>query len=125
MIQRKVFLLNIIKKLANCIAKSKFASKAIDDRADLSAFKGNLTAKNYVGIFLICFSYILGLPAIGLFGALSIYWNEPKLIIIGGPLLLVIAHLVFLAGMYLAGGKYLMVFFRWATRVTLEKLIEK
>jgi len=118
-------LLNIIKKLANCIAKSKFASKAIDDRADLSAFKGNLTAKNYVGIFLICFSYILGLPAIGLFGALSIYWNEPKLIIIGGPLLLVIAHLVFLAGMYLAGGKYLMVFFRWATRVTLEKLIEK
>jgi len=68
---------------------------------------------------------ILGLPAIGLFGALSIYWNEPKLIIIGGPLLFVLAHLVFLAGMYLAGGKYLMVFFRWATRVTLEKLIER
>lgn len=125
MIQRKVLLLNIIKKLANCIAKSKFASKAIDDRANLSAFKGNLTAKNYVGIFLICFSYILGFPAIGLFGALSIYWNEPKLIIIGGPLLFVIAQLVFLAGMYLAGGKYLMVFFRWATRVTLEKLIKK
>lgn len=35
MIHRKVLLLNIIKKLANCIAKSKFASKAIDDRADL------------------------------------------------------------------------------------------
>ena len=118
-------MLNIIKKLANCIAKSKFASKAIDDRADLSAFKGKPTAKNYVGIFLICFSYILGFPAIGLFGALSIYWKEPKLIIIGGPLLFVIAHLVFLAGMYLAGGKYLMVFFRWATRVTLEKLIKK
>jgi len=118
-------LLNIIKKLANCIAKSKFASKAIDDRADLSAFKENPTAKNFVGIFLMCFSYILGFPVIGLFGALSIYWNEPKLIIIGGPLLFVIAHLVFLAGMYLAGGKYLMVFFRWATRVTLEKLIEK
>ena len=125
MIHWKVLLLNIIKKLANCIAKSKFASKAIDDRADLSAFKGNPTAKNYVGIFLICFSYILGFPAIGLFGALSIYWNEPKLIIIGGPLLFVIAQLVFLAGMYLAGGKYLMVFFRWATRVTLEKLIER
>ena len=125
MIHRKVILLNIIKKLANCIAKSKFASKAIDDRADLREIKENPTAKNFVGIFLMCFSYILGLPAIGLFGALSIYWNEPTLIIIGGPILFVIAHLVFLAGMYLAGGKYLMVFFRWATRVTLEKLIEK
>ena len=125
MIHWKVFLLNIIKKFANCIAKSKFASKAIDDRADLREIKENPTAKNYVGIFLMCFSYVFGLPAIGLFGALSIYWNEPKLIIIGGPLLFVIAHLVFLAGMYLAGGKYLMVFFRWATRVTLEKLTEK
>jgi hypothetical protein len=37
--------------------------------------------------------------------------------------LFIIAHLVFLAGMYLAGGKYVMVFFRWATRVTLEKLM--
>jgi len=125
MIHWKVLLLNTIKKLANCIAKSKFASKAIDDRADLREIKENPTAKNYVGIFLMCFSYILGFPAIGLFGVLSIYWNEPKLILIGGPLLFVIAHLVFLAGMYLAGGKYLMVFFRWATRVTLEKLIEK
>ena len=125
MLWGKVLLLYIIKKLANWIAKSKFASKAIDDRADLREIKENPTAKNYVGIFLMCFSYVLALPAIGLFGALSIYWNEPKLIIIGGPLLVVIAHLVFLAGMYLAGGKYLMVFFRWATRVTLEKLIEK
>ena len=117
--------MTIVKGLANCIAKSKFASKAIDDRADLREIKENPTAKNYAGIFLMCFSYILEFLAIGLFGALSIYWNEPKLIIIGIPFLFVIAHLVFLTGMYLAGGKYLMVFFRWATRVTLEKLTEK
>jgi len=58
-------------------------------------------------------------------GALSIYWREPKLIMIGGPLLFIIAHLVFMAGMVLAGGKYLRVFFRWATRVALEKLVGK
>jgi hypothetical protein len=27
--------------------------------------------------------------------------------------------------MYLSGGKYIMVFFRWATRVTLEKSMRK
>lgn len=112
-------------KLANYIKKWKFARDAIDDHADLSEIKDIPTVKNYAGIFLMCFSYILGFPAIGLLGALSMYWREPKLIMIGGPLLFIIAHLVFLAGMILAGGKYLRVFFRWAIRVTLEKLIEK
>jgi hypothetical protein len=115
--------LNIIKKLANDIAKTKFASRAIKDGADLSAFKEKLTAQNFLGIFLMCCSYIIGWPAVGLIGAFSIYWHEPLLIIIGGPLLLIISYLVFLAGMYLAGGKYVMVFFRWATRVALEKLM--
>ena len=115
--------MNTIKKLANRIAKTKFAGKAINEVADLSVFKEKLTTKSFLGIFLMCFSYIIGLPAVGLIGALSIYWHKPLLIIIGGPLLMVIAHLVFLAGMYLAGGKYVMVFFKWATRVTLEKLM--
>jgi hypothetical protein len=115
--------LDIIKKLANDIAKTKFASRAIKDGADLSAFKEKPTAQKFLGIFLMCCSYIIGWPAVGLIGAFSIYWHEPLLIIIGGPLLLIISYLVLLAGMYLAGGKYVMVFFRWATRVTLEKLM--
>ncbi len=115
--------MNIIRKLANGIAKTKFANRAINDGADLSAFKEKPTAQNIIGIFLMCCSYIIGWPAVGLIGVLSIYWHKPLLIIIGGPLLLVIAHLIFLMGMYLAGGKYVMVFFRWATRVALEKLM--
>lgn len=113
----------MIKKLVNGIAKTKFASRAINDGADLSAFKEKPTAQHFWGIFLMCCSYIIGWPAIGLIGVFAVYWHEPMLIIIGGPLLLVMAHLVFLAGMYLAGGKHIMVFFRWATRVTLEKLM--
>lgn len=115
--------MNIIKRLANVIAKTKFASSAIKEGADLSAFKEKPTAQNFLGILLMCCSYIIGLPAVGLIGAFAIHWREPLLIIIGGPLLLILAHLVFLAGMYLAGGKYVMVFFKWATRVTLEKLL--
>ena len=115
--------MDIIKRLANNVAKTKFARRAINDGADLSAFKEKPTAQMFLGIFLMCCSCIIGLPAVGLIGAFSIYWHKPMLIIIGGPLLLVISHLIFLAGMYLAGGKYLMVFFRWATRVMLEKLL--
>lgn len=115
--------MHIIKKLARGIAKTNFASRAIKDVADLSALKEKPTARHFLGIFLMCCSYIIGLPAVGLIGALSAYWHEPLLIIIGGPLLIIIAHLVFLAGMYLAGGKYVMVVLRWATRVTLEKIM--
>ena len=115
--------MTIIRKIANGIAQTKFASKAINERADLSAFKQRPTARNFLGIFLMFCSYIIGWPAVGLIGALSIYWREPLLIIIGAPLCLITAHLIFLLGLYLAGGEYVMIFVRWATRITLEKLM--
>jgi hypothetical protein len=116
---------NILKRVASRIAETKFASSAIADGADLSVFKEKPTAKNYLGILLMCISYVIGLPAVGLLGAFSVYYNEPFLILIGGPLLLIASHLVFLAGVYLAGGKYLMVFLRWVTRTILEKYMQK
>jgi len=115
--------LNIIRKIAQGIAKTKFAGKAINENADLNAFKEKPSAKVFLGIFLMAMSYIIGWPMIGLFGALSLYWNESLIIIVGGPLLFVVAHLAFFAGLYLAGGKYLMPFIRWATRAMLKKLI--
>jgi hypothetical protein len=115
--------LNLIKKIAKRAAKTKFASKAINDRADLSAFKQKPSARFFLGIFLMGISHIMGLPGVGLLGGLSVYWHQPLIILIGGPLLFGLAHLVFLAGMYLAGGRYTMVFLRWATRLTLEKLM--
>ena len=117
------FSMNLIRKIANRIAKTNFARKAIDEGADLSAFKKKLTVQNLLGIFFMGCSYMMGWPAVGLIGALSIHWREPLLLVIGAPVLLVVAHLVFLLGMYLAGGKYVLVFLRWAIRVALEKLM--
>lgn len=115
--------MQMIKKIAKGVAKTKWASKAISEGADLRAFKEKLSARMLFGIFLMGVSYIIGWPAIGLFAGLSLYWHQPLIIVIGGPLLFGLAHLIFLAGMYLAGGKYIMAFLRWATRVTLEKLM--
>ena len=115
--------MQVIKKLANRIAQTEFASRALREGADLSALKSKLTARIFFGILLMCCSYIIGLPAVGFIGALSISRNEPLLIIVGGPLLIIIAHLVFAAGVALAGGRYVKIFFRWATRIVLEKLM--
>lgn len=115
--------MNIIRKMAQGIAETKFGINALNENVDLNAFKEKPSAKVFGGVFLMIMSYIIGWPMIGLFGAFSLYWNEPLILIVGGPLLFVVAHLAFLAGVYLAGGKYIMAFIRWVTRVTLKKLI--
>ena len=65
--------MKIIKKIANRVAKTKFASKAINDGADLSAFKKKPSARISTGIVLMAISYIIGWPAIGLCETLSFY----------------------------------------------------
>lgn len=111
----------IINKLGNTL----YVRKAIEEKADLSAFKQKPSARILFGIFLIGFSYIIGWPAIGALQVLAVYLQKPLVAIIGGPLAYGLSHLVFLAGMYLAGAKYTEIFLRWATRVAMEKLMEK
>jgi hypothetical protein len=113
--------MNIIKR----ISETEYVRSAIEDKADLSAFKEKPSIRVILGVSAICFSYIIGWPAIGALGALAIYLNRPWLIAIGGPLLYGMSHLVFLLGMYLAGYNYTKIFLRWATRVAVEKWMSK
>lgn len=110
---------NILRR----IAKTDFVRRAIEERADLSAFKERPTGRIIFGISAMGFSYIIGWPAVSLLGAISIYLNKPLIVIIGGPLTYGLSHLVFILGMYLAGAKYTRIFMRWAARVTIEKFL--
>jgi hypothetical protein len=112
---------NIITRIAN----TDYVRSAINDKADLSAFKEKPSARIIMGVSTILFSYVISWPAIGALGAISVYLNKPLLIVIGGPLLYGFSHLVFIFGMYLAGAKYSKIFLRWATRVAAEKLLNK
>jgi hypothetical protein len=110
--------MNFIKR----IAETEYVRGAIEEKADLSAFKKKPSMRVLLGISIIGFSYIIGWPAISALGTLSIYMKEPLLFAIGGPLLYGFSHLVFLIGMYLAGVQYTKIFLRWATRIAMEKL---
>jgi hypothetical protein len=113
--------MNIIKR----ISETEYVRSAIEDKADLSAFKEKPSIRVIIGVSAICFSYMIGWPAISVLGALAIYLNRPLLIAIGGPLLYGLSHLVFLLGMYLAGYNYTKIFLRWASRVAVEKWMSK
>ena len=113
--------MNIIKK----IAETRYVGSAIEDQADLSAFKKKPSMRIIFGISVMGFSYIIGWPAISALGALSIYLNKPLLLAIGGSLLYGLSHLVFMLGMYLAGAEYTKIFLRWATRMAVERWMSR
>jgi hypothetical protein len=108
--------------IINKLGSTLYVRKAIEEKADLSAFRQKPTPRILLGVFLIAFSYIIGWPAISALAFLSVYLHKPLIVVIGGPSAYVLSHLVFLAGMYLAGAKYTGIFLRWATRVVMEKL---
>ena len=111
--------LTILRKIAG----TRFVRAAMEEQADLSAFKQRPTVRTIVGISVIGVSYIIGWPAVFLLGAISVHLSAPLVVAIGGPVTYGLSHLTFIVGMYLAGAEYAKIFFRWATRVAVEKLM--
>jgi len=113
----------MIKRLLYRISETRYVRSAIEERADLAAFKQKPTKRIIIGLIVIAVSYTIGWPAVAALGMLSVYFCEPLMLIIGGPLTYGLSHLVFIIGMYLAGAEHTKIFFRWATRVSMEKLL--
>ena len=115
--------MSLLKRTARKIARTEFAQKAIKEKADLSLLKERPSARIVFGMFLIALSYLIGWPAVAFFGVLAIYFSEPLIAIVGGPVIYGISHLVFIAGVYLAGVQYAYILLRWATRKALERVL--
>jgi peptidoglycan/xylan/chitin deacetylase (PgdA/CDA1 family) len=106
------------------LASTAAGRKAIREKMDLSAFKERPSKRFLAGVGLILISYVLGWPMVGLFSVLAAYVQNPGLLI-GGPIAFGFSHLIFLAGMYLAGRgsfKYVEIFFLWSLRTLVERL---
>ena len=112
-----------IKRLILKIAAIPYVRAAMEEEADLSAFREKPSFKVIAGVFLIGFSYLIGWPAVAALGYLAIALHNQWLIVIGGPLTYGLSHLVFLLGMFLAGAQYSMIFFRWLTRIAMERAL--
>ncbi len=115
--------MNIIKKTALYFARKKYCKSAIEERADLSAIREKPTLSMKVGLGLIAFSYVIGLPAVIAMGVLAVWMKKPLVAVIGGPLIYTISTLMFIIGIKMAGKKYFQVLSRWLVRVVLEKIL--
>jgi len=98
-------------KFGRWLARWGFIRRAIEEKADLQAFRKPPTLGIITGIFLVCFSFVICWPAISVLSGVSIYFGKPLIVGIGGPLLYGLSHLCFIAGMALSGGvKYPYIF---------------
>ena len=119
------FLRNGMRRLVQRLAATGYVRRAIEERADLSAFKQRPSLRVVSGVGAILFSYVIGWPLIAVLAAASIHFNQPLVVAVGGPVAYGLSHLVFLLGMYLAGAEYSMIFLRWATRMAVVKLFDR
>ena len=113
----------VIRKSIQKIAATAFVRSAMEDQADLSAFKEKPGPRIIAGLLAIMVSYIIGWPAVAALGFLALKLHEPWIVIVGGPLTYGLSRLGFLLGMYLCGAVYSLIFLRWLTRVSMEKLL--
>ncbi len=105
------------------IIQIPFVRSAIEERADLSAFRARPTPRITAGIIVIILSYAIGWPVVSILGIISIKTGKPGILLIGGPLVYGFSHLTFILGMYLAGMKYTLIFLKWATRMAVERFL--
>lgn len=115
--------MSILKKAAHYFARKSYCRKAIEEHADLSAFRERPNLQRVSGLILIAFSYVIGLPAVVALGVIAVKLDEPLIGIIGGPLIYGLSTLIFIIGIKLAGKKYLVALSRWLARIILEKIL--
>ena len=109
-------------RFADRLLHIRFVKNAVAEQANLDAFKGKPTPIILAGVLTIIFSFVMGWPAVAALGAVSLKMEQPWIAVIGCPLIYGLSHLLFILGMYLSGGKYSLIFLRWLSRISVEKL---
>ena len=114
---------SMIKTIARKIANTKFGRKALASPEKTIIFRNKPGPRVYIGLILIVMSYLIGIPTIALLSFLSLKFGEPLIVAIGTPVVLVLVHIIFGLGIYLAGKNYAKDFLFWVTKRFLEKYV--
>lgn len=115
----------MVRTIAARLAKTKYVREALEDTADLKSIRIERSPRLIMGLILIGFSYIIGWPAVAVFGILAVYFREPLIAAIGGPVIYGISHVVFLVGAWLAGAEHARFVMRYTTKVIFKKILRQ
>jgi hypothetical protein len=114
------------RRFRSWLAETRFFKWALAEPADLSMFREKPSAQFILGMGIVGFSYLMAWPFITVLGVVSFYLSWPALFLVGSPLAYGLSHLVFLAGMAIAGKdsiKYMNAFNRWLLYRIASRLV--
>jgi hypothetical protein len=107
----------MIQKIVERLARTKYVRESLEDQTDLKDIRKRHSTRIIFGLFLIGFSYIIGWPAVAALSFLAVYFQEPLIILIGGPITYGFSHLVFL------GAEHARILMRQATKLLFRKIL--
>ncbi len=112
----------LLRFLARRLARTKFGQKALSQPENgLSILKQKPGKRVYIGLALMTISCLTGLPALAFLSYLSVKVNMLMIIVAGAPVVVLLVHIVFGVGVYLAGQNYAKEMLLWATKRFLQK----
>ena len=114
----------LLRSFARRLAKTRFGQKSLTKPDGLSILKQQPGKRVYVGLVLMAMSFLLGLPSLAFLSYLSVKLSRPMTIAIGGPAVIVLVHVVFGVGVYLAGQNYALKLLQWTTNRFGKRLFE-
>ena len=112
---------SLLKSFARRLAQTRFGQKSLTQPDGLSILKQQPGTRVYVGLVLMAMSFLTGLPALAFLSYLSVKFNKPMTIAVGGPVVILLVHILFGVGVYLAGQNYAVTVLQWATKRFLQK----
>ena len=113
--------MSLLKSFARRLAQTRFGQKSLTHPTGLSILKQQPGTRVYVGIVLMAMSFLISLPALAFLSYLSVKLSQPMTIAVGGPVVILLVHILFGVGVYLAGQNYAVKLLQWATKRFLQK----
>ena len=105
------------------LARTGYVRDALSRPGRPAALRRRPTRTEWVGLWLVAFSYVIGWPAVAAFAYLAYRLHEPLVLGIGGPAIYGTSHVVFWLGLYLAGAEYVRALLRLGTRRAYERFL--
>jgi hypothetical protein len=114
---------SLLRSLAIRLAQTTFGQTSLSNPDELPILKQRPGKRVYAGLVLLAMSFLLGLPALAFLGYLSMKLSKPMTIAVGGPVVIILVHIMFGVGVYMAGQNYATKVLQWATKRFLQKYL--
>lgn len=108
------------------LSETEFIRKLIQERVEFSDLKRKPSVRLIIAIALVALSYATCWPVIALLGVVAVKIHAPQVFSIGSPTAYVFSHMLFFAGMLVAGSEgaaYVKTFIRWLLAAVFESSI--